>query len=66
MALPGSGGERRYYRENALGSQVALTGSGGAQLSRTDYDAFGVEQTLVAGPKGMFKFGGKSGYVCDL
>ncbi len=68
--LPGVGfttaaGVQRYYRENALGSNLATTNSAGTVDSRTEYDGYGVEYNVLAGTKSAFKFAGKHGYVTD-
>lgn len=69
-------GKRYYYRENGLGSQVALTGDKNSMPgqgnnanvhSRTQYDAFGIERDLSPSTdkRGDFRFAGKHGYVTD-
>lgn len=37
-------GDRRYYRENALGSACTIGHGGGGRESETLYDAYGVER----------------------
>lgn len=68
--LPGVGfttaaGVQKYYRENALGSNLATTTSTGTVDSRTEYDGYGVEYNVLAGTKSAFKFAGRHGYVTD-
>ena len=77
MAITEANGARYYYRENALGSQVMLTGAvneapgagdNGNQITATEYDGYGSEYALSQpSPKQRnFRFAGKHGYVTDL
>ncbi len=59
------GGTTTFARENGLGSQIGTASAGGAALSRTEYDAFGNEAVLQAGPRGPNRFVGKLGYYSD-
>ena len=72
-----SNGKRYYYRENGLGSQLALTGDRGSApgqgnnsniASRTEYDGFGMENDLTSpsDKRGDFRFAGKHGYITDV
>lgn len=68
--LPGVGwvtaGAQRYFRENALGSNVATTNASGTVDSRTEYDAYGVEFNVSSGTKSSFRFAGGHGYYTDV
>ena len=59
------GSKQRYYRQNALESQVAATNGAGNTVSRTEYDAWGVEVDVESGPSSQFKFAGGHGYYKD-
>lgn len=67
--IPGSGfvagGVQHYFRENALGSNLETTNSGGSISGQTEYDAFGIEMNVLAGIKSQFRFGGNHGYYSD-
>lgn len=44
IGMINTAGERRFYRENAIGSAVAIGHGGGGQESESLYDAYGVER----------------------
>ncbi len=46
-----------YYRENGLGSNVATLDSSGATVSKTEYDAYGIEEDFAPGTNSSFRFG---------
>ncbi len=54
-----------YYRENGLGSNVATLDSSGATVSKTEYDAYGIEEDFAPGTNSSFRFAGAHGYVTD-
>jgi RHS repeat-associated protein len=60
-----SAGVQTYYRDGAIGSNVATTDASDNILSRTEYDAYGVAYNIVSGTPGPFRFVGNKGYFTD-
>lgn len=68
--VPGVGyvdasGAQHYYRENGIGSNVAVTSSTGAVESITEYDAYGQSAVVQSGNRSSLRFAGKHGYISD-
>lgn len=61
----GVSGDRFFYRENALGSNLATVGMTGNAVSRTEYDAYGMELPILAGTNTSHRFAGRHGYYKD-
>lgn len=61
----GATGNRFFYRENALGSNLAVVASTGNPASRTEYDGYGLEIPILAGTNTSHRFAGKHGYYKD-
>ena len=58
-------GDRFFYRENALGSNLATVGMTGNAVSRTEFDAYGMELSILAGTNTSHRFAGRHGYYKD-
>ncbi|CAN5452311.1 hypothetical protein BH11ARM2_BH11ARM2_29600 [soil metagenome] len=67
--LPGvgdvDGGVQGYDQEDTLGSVLATRNGSGNDVSRQSTDAYGIETTLMAGPRSDHRWAGRHGYVRD-
>ena len=56
---------QNYYQDNSQGSTLSVRASAGTLQSQNEYDAYGVNYSLVAGPHTDFGYVGSKGYVTD-
>lgn len=59
------GSTQRFYRQNGLGSNLSILDTAGTKVSESEFDGYGNEYVVNAGPKNQFGFAGKHGYQTD-
>ncbi len=59
------GSTQRFYRQNGLGSNLSILDTSGTKVSESEFDGYGNEYVVNAGPKNQFGFAGKHGYQTD-
>ena len=61
----GVGGGQSYYQTNAQGSTLAVRNAAGALQSESEYDGYGIYNSIAGSPQTDFGYVGSKSYISD-